>query len=206
MESDKEIKFPLLLKKARLKHQFTQEKAAEHLGISPRTLRDWESGSSIPRLGVQRRIADLFNISLNELGLVNTDITVESASGEVLSFEVKERQNYIQKGDQNDRRVDPAVGKHIATYVQLHENSLTDIQLTTEATSAASIQELINLLTTSGVRLEEARLKGYESAFQLATELIRLSPQEQSLPAHAILHSAMRIYRMAIETDNPKKG
>ena len=56
------------LKKLRLKNQLTQKETAEQLGITCRTLQNYESGYCMPRTGsMARKIAKLFGVPISEL-------------------------------------------------------------------------------------------------------------------------------------------
>lgn len=48
-------------------HKLSQEDMAERIGVSRQTIAKWENGDSIPDLENSNRIAELFNVSLDEL-------------------------------------------------------------------------------------------------------------------------------------------
>lgn len=48
-------------------HKLSQEDMAEKIGVSRQTIAKWENGDSIPDLENSNRIAELFNVSLDEL-------------------------------------------------------------------------------------------------------------------------------------------
>jgi DNA-binding transcriptional regulator YiaG len=53
-------KFARLLKDYRERHRFTQEDAAKHLGVSVRTLQNWEIARNMPRgFGLRALVATL---------------------------------------------------------------------------------------------------------------------------------------------------
>lgn len=70
-----------------------------------------------------------------------------------------------------------------------------------ESTYAQSVRQLIETLINSGIRREDALLKGYDAALMLVTDGAHRPSQQgpggQPLPARAILHSAMRVYIIA---------
>lgn len=48
-------------------HHLSQEQLAEKLGVSRQTVSKWETGESSPDLTMSRSLAELFDISLDEL-------------------------------------------------------------------------------------------------------------------------------------------
>lgn len=48
-------------------HKLSQEDMAEKIGVSRQTIAKWENGDSIPDLINSNRIAELFDVSLDEL-------------------------------------------------------------------------------------------------------------------------------------------
>ena len=60
------LKFASALFKARTKHQLTQEKTAELLGISTRWLQKLEKGTSEPNLDLVCKIQKHFQLNLAE--------------------------------------------------------------------------------------------------------------------------------------------
>lgn len=56
----------------------TQEQAAERIGVARQTLAKWENGESVPDIGNCSRLAELFDVSLDDL--VNYE-GVETAAG-----------------------------------------------------------------------------------------------------------------------------
>lgn len=55
------------LKTIRTARGLNQNQVAELLSISPRVYNRWERGSAIPRLDTLVRLADIFNVTLDEL-------------------------------------------------------------------------------------------------------------------------------------------
>lgn len=55
------------LKLLRNKHKLSQEKIAEKIGVSRQTVTKWESGNSLPDLLSCVRLAELFDISIEDL-------------------------------------------------------------------------------------------------------------------------------------------
>lgn len=56
-----------LLRELRRKKGFNQQEAAEAIGISFMTFRRWENGDVEPRISELQRIADVFEVSVDEL-------------------------------------------------------------------------------------------------------------------------------------------
>lgn len=51
----------------RKRHHYSQETAAEKIGVSRQTLAKWEAGESVPEIDKCIRIADLYQVSLDDL-------------------------------------------------------------------------------------------------------------------------------------------
>ncbi len=56
-------------------HKLTQEDIAEKVGVSRQAVAKWESGDSIPDIDRCRMIADLFNVTLDDLVNYNPENT-----------------------------------------------------------------------------------------------------------------------------------
>ena len=65
----------ILLRKAK---NMTQEELAEKLNVTRQTLSKWETGDSLPDIEKSRMIADIFDVSLDEL------VTHENINGKLL--------------------------------------------------------------------------------------------------------------------------
>ena len=48
-------------------HQMTQEDVAERVGVTRQAVGKWEAGETIPDLDLARRLAEVFDVSLDEL-------------------------------------------------------------------------------------------------------------------------------------------
>lgn len=46
---------------------YTQEYIAEKLGVSRQSISKWESGESVPDIEICKKLADLYNVSLDDL-------------------------------------------------------------------------------------------------------------------------------------------
>jgi ribosome-binding protein aMBF1 (putative translation factor) len=60
-----------LIKYERLSHGWSQEEAAELLGVDERTLRDWEAGKHFPGYSGRRALSTLYNKTIQDLGLLD---------------------------------------------------------------------------------------------------------------------------------------
>jgi transcriptional regulator with XRE-family HTH domain len=65
--SEGQIRFGERLAHLRAERGWSQEEAAQEIGISHRNYQKWEKGETRPRLTNERKIADTFEISLEEL-------------------------------------------------------------------------------------------------------------------------------------------
>lgn len=62
-----DIKIGETIKKLRMKHGMTQERLAEYLNVSYQTVSKWENGISLPSVPLIPSIANVFNVSIDEL-------------------------------------------------------------------------------------------------------------------------------------------
>lgn len=62
------------LKEKRTKNQLTQEQLSEKIFVSRKTISNWETGKTTPDIDSLIRLADLFNLSLDNLLLEGSDI------------------------------------------------------------------------------------------------------------------------------------
>ncbi len=67
MASDKEMEFSEKLQKLRKKSNLTQEGLAEKLFVSRVTVSKWETGRGYPNLDSLKAMAQIFNVSIDEL-------------------------------------------------------------------------------------------------------------------------------------------
>lgn len=51
----------------RKKYGYSQEMVAEKIGVSRQTVSKWESGESVPDLAFSNRLAELYDVTLDEL-------------------------------------------------------------------------------------------------------------------------------------------
>ena len=54
-------------------HQLTQEALAEKVGVTRQAIAKWEAGDSVPDLQTGRKLAEVLNVSLDELVSFETD-------------------------------------------------------------------------------------------------------------------------------------
>lgn len=57
---------------ARVNADLSQKEAAEKIGVAPVTLSRWEKGEAIPNMAVARKLAELYNIPLDNIRLPST--------------------------------------------------------------------------------------------------------------------------------------
>ena len=60
----------ITLKAARVNRNMTQSEAAEKLGISKDTLRNWEQGKSFPDVKAIKQIEALYGLSYNDISFL----------------------------------------------------------------------------------------------------------------------------------------
>jgi transcriptional regulator with XRE-family HTH domain len=59
--------FPQRLRQLRMARKITQTRVAELLAVSPRVYTRWENGGATPQFATVVRIADILNVTLDEL-------------------------------------------------------------------------------------------------------------------------------------------
>ena len=59
--------FPQRLRKLRMERKITQTRVAELLAVSPRVYTRWENGDATPQFATVVKIADILNVTLDEL-------------------------------------------------------------------------------------------------------------------------------------------
>jgi len=63
-----------MLKEKRAEHQLTQETLSEKIFVSKKTISNWETGKTTPDLDSLIRLANLFNLSLDNLLLEGSEV------------------------------------------------------------------------------------------------------------------------------------
>lgn len=63
-----------MLKEKRKEYQLTQEQVAEKIFVSRKTISNWETGKTIPDIESVIRLANLFELSLDNLLLEGSDV------------------------------------------------------------------------------------------------------------------------------------
>ena len=63
-----------MLKEKRSEYELTQEQLSEKIFVSRKTISNWETGKTTPDIDSLIRLADLFNLSLDNLLLEGSDI------------------------------------------------------------------------------------------------------------------------------------
>lgn len=58
------------LKAARVNVGYTQKEAAELLGVSNKTLGDWENGTTFPKADMIAKICDLYGVTYDQLNFL----------------------------------------------------------------------------------------------------------------------------------------
>ena len=83
-------KFAKSLRDTRSARGLTQARLAELLAVSPRVYNRWERGAAIPRLDTLVKIAEILEVSLDELvGRKEPDL--DACASEILSFTASTR-------------------------------------------------------------------------------------------------------------------
>lgn len=68
------------LKKLRKKHNLSQEKLAEKLGVSRQTVAKWENGEALPDIINCQKLSGIYSISIDDL--VKYDVDIDETKGE----------------------------------------------------------------------------------------------------------------------------
>lgn len=64
---------------ARIEAGMTQVDAAKSLQVSRQTYLDWESGKTSPKIDIAHKMANLFNVSVQQIIMGNVDYKLASA-------------------------------------------------------------------------------------------------------------------------------
>ena len=81
---------------ARKKSGLSQEDVAEKLGVSRQTVSKWETDETIPDIRQSKRMAVLYNVSLDEL--IDFDIDIKEIQDTInRTSEEKEEKNQLDK-------------------------------------------------------------------------------------------------------------
>ena len=92
----------------RKKRGLTQEELAEKLDVSSAAISKWERGMSTPELSMVCKLADCFEISVDELlGRTNCQLSEEEKYSEksVKQYDLKLRKNLVEKYKDRDGKV-----------------------------------------------------------------------------------------------------
>ena len=71
-----------IIKANRISRSLTQEMLAEQLNVTPQAVSRWETGISSPDIALLPKIADIFNVSIDELLGTNSDSDEQSDNAE----------------------------------------------------------------------------------------------------------------------------
>lgn len=88
------------IKELRKRNNITQERLAEYIGVTYQTVSKWENGTSLPSISLLPSIANIFNISIDELYDID-----KHTNDEKISVYEAEYEALCSKGD-NQGRVD----------------------------------------------------------------------------------------------------
>lgn len=61
------MSFSSKIKEARLERNLTQEQLAELIGVHPRTYRNYETGTTVPRIHIIRKLCIALDVSSDDL-------------------------------------------------------------------------------------------------------------------------------------------
>ena len=78
-------KIGLFIAKLRKENNMTQQDLAEKLGVSDRTVGNWENGRNLPDVSLFKPLCNIFNITVNDL----------------ISGEIVDNKNYQEKLEEN---------------------------------------------------------------------------------------------------------
>ena len=88
-----EIKIGVKIRLLRKKNDITQEKLAEHLGVTPQAVSRWESEICYPDIETLPLIADYFGVGMDEL------LCYDSAQKEAKVKDYLDNANYLVESD-----------------------------------------------------------------------------------------------------------
>ena len=82
---------------ARKKSGFSQEEVAEKIGVSRQTISKWETNETIPDIYQSKKLAQIYNISLDELIEFDMDVNEIREMIEKSSEKVNEKVNWTEE-------------------------------------------------------------------------------------------------------------
>lgn len=88
------------IKEMRKKEGYTQEQLANELSVSRSTITNWETGKSVPDDNKIKAIADLFNISIDDLTNEDTDIENAVADSDTTQNQKAEEENEKEEAEE----------------------------------------------------------------------------------------------------------
>ena len=86
------------IKELRKRNNITQERLAEYIGVTYQTVSKWENGTSLPSISLLPSIANIFNISIDELYDID-----KHTNDEKISVYEAEYEALCSKGDNQGR-------------------------------------------------------------------------------------------------------
>lgn len=89
---------------ARKRRGFSQEDVAQRLGVSRQTVSKWETGETVPDIRQSKKMAALYNISLDEL--IDFDLDIR---------EIQETIERTSRETEAKDRLEPGLGKEISS-------------------------------------------------------------------------------------------
>ncbi|MFI3731142.1 helix-turn-helix domain-containing protein [Vagococcus fluvialis] len=78
-----------ILKEKRKEYQLTQEQVSEKIFVSRKTISNWETGKTTPDIESLIRLANLFDLSLDNLLLEGSDVVKKIKKQQQLSILIK---------------------------------------------------------------------------------------------------------------------
>ena len=94
-----QIKTGSFLKELRKEKKLTQEKLAETLGVSNRTVSRWETGTNMPDIGMLAELAEFYGVSISEI--IDGERTAEQMNTQNTVMKMAEYgQNEVKNGKQ----------------------------------------------------------------------------------------------------------
>lgn len=128
------------IKNLRKEKKYTQEQLAEAMGVSVGAVSKWESGSSVPELGLIMELADFFEVSVDALlGYRMRDNTVEACAERIDSLQDS------KKHDEAITEAEKALKKFPNNFKIVYQSALTYFMTGIECRNNKALEKALEL-------------------------------------------------------------
>ena len=131
------------IKTIRKQAGYTQEQLAKELSVSRQTITNWETGRATPDENKLKAIADLFNISIDDLTNEDTDIENAVADSDTTKNQKIEEEN--EKTEEKEEAQEAANAEEL-TAIKDSENIEKDTTILLKASRSMKFEQIIEMV------------------------------------------------------------